>query len=294
MNIKLGQYKIFNEAASTLSFSLAAKNLFMTQSAVSQAINSLEKELDTTLFIRQAKSVTLTKEGLILHQHINNALEIITSAENQIQNFKELKDGELVIGASDTISQYFLTPYLVLFHKQYPNIKIKVLNRTSIEMIELMKSGQIDLGFLNMPIEDETLTIRECLKIHDIFVSANKDDKIYSNKEIAQMPLILIEKNTSSRQFLDRYFASSGILLQPRIELGAHELLLKLAQVNLGISCVIKEFSMECLNQGSVHEIKLEEPIPERSIAYAYLKRRTLSASATKFIELYKPLLYSK
>ncbi len=288
MNIKLGQYKIFNEAASTLSFSLAAKNLFMTQSAVSQAINSLEKELDTTLFIRQAKSVTLTKEGLILHQHINNALELITSAENQIQNFKELKGGELVIGASDTISQYFLTPYLVLFHKQYPSVKIKVLNRTSLEMIELMKSGQIDLGFLNMPIVDDTLTIKECLKIHDIFVSANKDDKVYSNKEIAKMPLILIEKNTSSRQFIDKHFARSGILLQTKIELGAHELLLKLAQVDLGISCVIKEFSMEYLSQGLIHEIKLEEPIPERSIAYAYLKRRTLSASATKFIELCK------
>lgn len=288
MNIKLGQYKIFNEAASTLSFSLAAKNLFMTQSAVSQAINSLEKELDTTLFIRQSKSITLTKEGLLLHQYINNALELITSAENQIQNYKELKDGELVIGASDTISQYFLTPYLVLFHKQYPNVKIKVLNRTSIEMIELMKSGQIDLGFLNMPITDETLTIRECLKIHDIFVSASNEDKIYSNKEIAKMPLILIEKNTSSRQYIDRYFASSSILLQPRIELGAHELLLKLAQVNLGVSCVIKEFSTEYLSQGLVHELKLEEPLPERSIAYAYIKRRTLSASATKFIELCK------
>ena len=286
MNIKLGQYKIFNEAASTLSFSLAAKNLFMTQSAVSQAINSLEKELDTTLFIRQAKSVTLTKEGIILHQHINSALELITSAENQLLNFKELKEGELIIGASDTISQYFLTPYLVLFHKQYPNVRIKVLNRTSLEMIELIKSGQIDLGFLNMPITDETLTIKECLKVHDIFVSAKKDDKIYSNKEIAQMPLILIEKNTSSRQFVDKHFAKSGILLQPKIELGAHELLLKLAQVNLGISCVIKEFSAEYLSQGLVHEVMLEEPIPERSIAYAYLKRRTLSASATKFIEL--------
>lgn len=286
MNIKLGQYKIFNEAASTLSFSLAAKNLFMTQSAVSQAINSLEKELDTTLFIRQAKSVTLTKEGIILHQHINSALELITSAENQLLNFKELKEGELIIGASDTISQYFLTPYLVLFHKRYPNVRIKVLNRTSLEMIELIKSGQIDLGFLNMPITDETLTIKECLKVHDIFVSAKKDDKIYSNKEIAQMPLILIEKNTSSRQFVDKHFAKSGILLQPKIELGAHELLLKLAQVNLGISCVIKEFSAEYLSQGLVHEVMLEEPIPERSIAYAYLKRRTLSASATKFIEL--------
>ncbi len=286
MNIKLGQYKIFNEAASTLSFSLAAKNLFMSQSAVSQAINSLEKELDTALFIRRSKGINLTKEGLILHQHINSALELITSAENQILNFKDLKDGELTIGASDTISQYFLTQFLVLFHKRYPNVKIKVLNRTSLEMIELIKSGQIDLGFLNMPIEDESLTIKECLKVHDIFVSSKKENKIYSDKDISQMPLILIEKNTSSRQFIDNHFAKSGILLQPKIELGAHELLLKLAQVGLGISCVIKEFSTEYLNQGSVHEIRLEKSLPERSIAYAYLKRRTLSASSTKFIEL--------
>ena len=73
MNIKLEQYKIFNEAASTLSFSLAARNLFISQSAVSQAIRLLEKELHTQLFIRQSKGVILTKEGQILHQKISKA-----------------------------------------------------------------------------------------------------------------------------------------------------------------------------------------------------------------------------
>lgn len=290
MNVKLGQYKIFNEAASTLSFSMAAKNLYMSQSAVSQAINQLEKELKTTLFIRQTKNVVLTKEGVMLHKHINQALEIITSAENEILNYMDLKNGELVMGAGDTLSQYFLPPYLVEFHKKYQGIRIKVLNRTSLEIIELLKSGQIDLGFLNMPISDESLAIKECFKVHDIFVSAKDDDEVYNNLEISQMPLILIEKNTSSRRFIDGHFANSGILLQPKIELGAHELLLKLAQVNLGISCVIKEFSKDYLDNNLIHEIKLKTPLPERSIAYAYLKRRTLSASAIKFIELLNAL----
>lgn len=286
MNIKLGQYKIFNEVAATLSFSNAAKNLFISQSAVSQAINSLEKELQTTLFIRQSKSIALTREGMILYQYINNALELITSGENQILNFRELKYGELVIGAGDTLSEHFLTKYLVEFHSLYPNVAIKVINKTSIEMIELIKSGQIDIGFINMPMDDETLTIKECFKIHDIFVSSNKDNNIYSNKAIADMPLILLETNSNSRNIVDQHFAKSGIMLQPKIELGAHELLLKLSEIGMGVACVIREFSQEYLKSNRLYEIKLENPLPERSIAYAYLKRRTLSAPAMKFIEI--------
>ena len=86
MNIKLEQYKIFNEAASTLSFSLAARNLYISQSAISQTIKILEKELNTQLFIRQSKGVLLTKEGEILHQKISQALTLITDAENEINN----------------------------------------------------------------------------------------------------------------------------------------------------------------------------------------------------------------
>lgn len=288
MNIKLGQYKIFNEAATTLSFSGAAKKLYMSQSAVSQAINQLEKELGIKLFIRQAKSVVLTKEGAMLHKHINQALEIITTAENELSSHTDLQNGELIIGASDTLSQYFLPKFLVQYYNLYPNILIKVLNRTSLEIAELLKEGQIDIGFINMPIEDNSLVIKECLKIHDIFVSANKDENVYTNQEIAELPLILLEKNSNSRHHLDTYFAGNGILLQSKIEVGAHELLLKLANLNLGVSCVIKEFSCEYLSAKKLYELKLENPLPQRSIAFAYLKRRTLPSAAIKFLELLK------
>ena len=93
MNIKLEQYKIFNECAATLSFSLASRNLFISQSAVSQSITSLEKELNTQLFIRQSKGVTLTKEGEMLYKQINEALSIINSAQNQITNLQDLTEG---------------------------------------------------------------------------------------------------------------------------------------------------------------------------------------------------------
>lgn len=286
MYIKLEQYKIFNEAATTLSFSIAARNLFISQSAVSQAISSIEKELQTQLFIRHSKGVSLTKEGKLLHQQIDKALAIITGVENQISNFHELKDGQLTIGAGDTFSEYFLTDYIVKFKQLYPGVKIKVINRTSLETRELLKTDQIDLGFLNLPIKDDALIIKECFQVQDIFVSNQKDPHIYTFEELAKKSLILFEKSSNTRNRIDNFFAKKGILLNPSIELGAHNLLLDFAKAGLGISCVIKEFSQEYLNNNILYEIKTISSLPPRSIGYAYLKRRTQSVAANKFIEL--------
>ena len=286
MNIKLEQYKIFNEAASTLSFSLAARNLFISQSAVSQAIRLLEKELHTQLFIRQSKGVILTKEGQILHQKISEALSLITSAENQIAHFHELNQGELLIGAGDTLSENYIMPYLVLFHQHYPHVKIKMVNRTSLEIIDLLKTGDIDLGFINMPLYDEAITIRECLQIHDIFVSSHQDTHSYTMEELVNEPLIMLEKNSNSRQFVDDYFAMQGFLLNPSIELGSHNLLLEAAKNHLGKACVIKEFSQHELDSHQIYEVNLTHALPKRSIGYAYLSRKTLTPATSKFIEL--------
>lgn len=288
MNIKLEQYKIFNEAASTLSFSKAARNLFISQSAVSQTIHILEKELNTQLFIRQAKGVILTKEGLLLHKKITDALSLITSAENELSQYQTLQNGELIIGAGDTLCENYLLDYLVQYHTLYPQIKINVINRTSLETIELLKNGQIDLAFINLPINDNSFKIVECLSVHDIFISKHPDSHVYSYQEINQKDLILLEKSANSRHYVDKCFALQGVLLRPDMELGAHQLLLEFARANLGISCVIKEFSQEFLNKGYVHELKLNPPLPSRSIGYAYLKRKTLSVAANKFIDMIK------
>lgn len=286
MNIKLEQYKIFNEAASTLSFSLAARNLYISQSAVSQTIKILEKELNTQLFIRQSKGVILTKEGEILYQKISQALTLITDAENEINNQLELTKGQLTIGAGDTISENYVMPYLVQFHQLYPHVSIQMINRTSLEIIDLLKSGQIEIGFINMPVYDDSITIQECLQVHDIFVSKEKDNHIYTLQELTSEPLILLEKTSNSRHFVDSYFASQGLLLNPTIELGSHDLLLNAAKNNLGKACVIKEFSEEELKKHTIHEIQLSSPIPKRSIGYAYLSRKTLTSASLKFIEL--------
>ena len=286
MNIKLEQYKIFLEAATTLSFSQAARNLFITQSAVSQTITTLEKELDTKLFVRKSKGVELTKEGSMLESKISHALSLITSAENELSNNKELKSGELVIGAGDTLCENFLIPHMIHFRELYPHVKIRVINRTSLETIELLKSGQLDIGFINMPINDESLTVTPCYFVHDIFVSCDQDEHVYTYEELSHKNLILLEKSSNTRHYIDHCFSEQGVLLKPDMELGAHELLLEFAKNRLGISCVIKEFSQDMLSSGEIHEIKINPPLKKRSIGYAYASRRSLSVASLKFIEL--------
>ena len=124
------------------------------------------------------------------------------------------------------------------------------------------------------------------MTIHDIFISKKKDEHLYTYQEISKKNLILLEKSSNSRNYIDKYFAKHGILLKPEMELGAHHLLLEFTHANLGNACVVKEFSHDFLDKNKVYELKLKKPLPSRSIGYGYLKRRSLSQATLKFIEL--------
>ena len=286
---KLDLYKVFSKVGKCKSFSKAAEELYMTQPAVSQAIMQLERELDVRLFNRTAKGVTLTTEGNHLFEYVNSAISLIESGEEKIQEFKNLTIGKLKIGVGDTISKYFLVPFLEEFHKKYPNIKFKIVNGTTYELCSLVKSGEVDISICNLPLMDSALEIIPCLTIHDIFVCGEKYKELSKKKidlpEIAQYPLIFLEKSSNSRKYVENHMVSKGITISPEIELGSYDLLLEFAKINLGIACVVKEFSLDYLNSGDIYEVNLDEAIPERSVGICYLKKVPLSLAATKFVE---------
>ena len=130
MDINLELYKVFYYVATSLSFSEASRQLFISQSAVSQSIKTLEKKLNHTLFIRSTKKVLLTPEGELLLQHVKPALQMLVEGESLLSGDNMLK-GQLRIGASDTICRYYLISYLQHFHQAFPDVRIKVTNSTS-------------------------------------------------------------------------------------------------------------------------------------------------------------------
>ncbi len=100
-----------------------------------------------------------------------------------------------------------------------------------------------------------------------------------------EMPLIFLEKKSNSRMYVEDFLKKRGHPLSPVFELGSHDLVLEFTKINLGISCVIKEFSKDYLDRGDLHEIILEEEIPKRNIGICYLKNVPLSRAAKKFAE---------
>lgn len=288
MKTKLDYYKVFYETACHASFSTAARHLYISQSAISQCIGQLEEDLDTKLFNRSRRGVTLTKEGMLLFQKVEGALRIIEEGETLLARLHQLDSGSLIIAAGDTITTHYLLPYLERFHAMYPGIRIEMANSYSSRMLQLVKEGKAELAFVNLPVLDDELCIEPCFKIHDIFVCGPEYNtkESYTWEEIAKETLILLEKNSSSRRYLDSKFDSVHITLNPQIEIAVHELLIKFASIHLGISCVVKEFSGEGLEKGIIRQIRLTPPLPPRSIGYAYLRHNPLSLPAQAFLKL--------
>jgi DNA-binding transcriptional LysR family regulator len=292
MSIRLDVYRVFCSVAENHSFSKAAKELYMTQPAVSQAIIQLENQLGIRLFTRMPRGVTITNEGQLLYEYINSAMNLIKVGEQKLLEAKELLIGELKVGVGDTISRCFLLPYLERFHNESPGIKLRIINRTTLELCDMLKSGEIDIAICNLPVNEPTFEVRELKKIQDVFVCGNKFRHLAENPpalpEIVKYPLILLETKSNSRQYVEKYFQSLGIKITPEIELGSHELLLEFAKINLGIACVIREFSEDYLQKGIVHEIKVSQGIPARSIGCCFLKSVSLSPASSRFVEILK------
>ena len=151
MDINYELYKVFYYVATSLSFSEASKHLFISQSAVSQSIKTLERKLEQPLFIRSTKRVQLTPAGKVLLKHIEPAMNLIQRGENQLTDRQSLGLGQLHIGASDTICRYLLVPHLKQFHKKYPKVPIKVTNATSLACVDLLEQGKVDMIVTNSP-----------------------------------------------------------------------------------------------------------------------------------------------
>ena len=244
MAVKLELYRVFKEVAETGNISAAAKNLYISQSAVSQSIKQLETALQARLFARSPRGVTLTGEGQMLYQYVRNALGLLATGEDKLSQAQQLLLGTLTIGASDTVTGQFLTPYLDEFHHQHPGIRLKIVSGRSAKVVSMLRSGAVDIAFASSP-KDSTLETWPCFTTHSVFVAGKNYhcdfDKIYTRQEMAEFPLILLERKASSRVFLEQEFLKAGVTLTPEIELSSRQLLVTLAGVGLGVAGIRPE-----------------------------------------------------
>ena len=289
MDINYELYKVFYYVASTLSFSEASKQLFISQSAVSQSIKALEKKLDQTLFIRSTKKVRLTTEGEILLRHIEPAISLIKRGESQLLDVGA-RGGQLHIGASDTICRYFLVPYLKQFHKKFPNVPIKVTNSTSLSCVELLEQGKVDLIVTNFPNSNlnQSYIRKTVCSFHDVFIANpayfNLKQQEIALEDLQQYPILMLDRKSTTSEFLHNLFLQHQLELMPQIELSSNDLLIDLARIGLGIA-FIPDY---CLNRESkeLFIVKIKEKLPARQMVTAVNPTLPIAQSTEEFLKL--------
>lgn len=291
MDINYELYKVFYHVATTLSFSEAASKLYISQSAVSQSIKALEKKLGQTLFIRSTKKVRLTPEGELLLRHVEPAMTLIKRGESQLIESSE-GVGQLRIGASDTICRYFLVPYLEMFHKSFPNAHIKVTNATSIRCVELLESGQVDLIVVNAPNTylGNLSTAKKIRSFRDVFIAnrsfSELERKKLSLKQLSEYPILMLDKHSTTSEFLHTLFQNQQLDLVPEIELNSNDLLIDLARIGLGIA-FIPDY---CLKEmpDDLFIVETKEELPQRDLVIAYNDRIPVSKATLEFLNYFQ------
>ncbi len=291
MNINLEYYKIFYYVGKYKNISMAAENLSISQPAVSQAIKQLEKCVGVPLFIRTPKGVRFTQEGEVLFSYIERGYEYILSGEKKLKEMINLDYGEIRIGASDMTLQFYLLPILERFHEKYPKIKVNVTNAPTPETIKLLQEGKIDFGVVSSPILDKKgINIKKVKEIEDIFVAGSKyfdlKGKKLKYKQLENMPIICLEKNTSSRRYVDDFLKQNNVILNPEFELATSDIIVQFTLRNLGVANIVRDFAQKYIESGELFELRFEKRIPKRNFLIVTDAESPISSVAHKFLDM--------
>lgn len=291
MDINLEYYRVFYYVAKLGGITAAAETLAITQPAVSQAIRNLEKALGTELFIRTGKGVRLTQTGQTLYSYVRRGYEEIRAGERKLRKMMDAETGEICIGASDMTLRFYLLPILQRFHEAYPGIHLTVTNGPSPETMQYLWEGTIDFGFVTAPLSKKGgFHLTQVREIQDIFVAGSRFTHLRVKqlewKRLEALPVVCLEKGTSTRSYVDAFLKEKGVSVQPEIELATSDMIVQFALKNLGVACVVRDFAEAYLESGELFELKFDQSIPRRAMYLAINKKIPISFASAKFLEM--------
>jgi DNA-binding transcriptional LysR family regulator len=243
---------LFVAVARERGFSRAARKVHKTQSAVSQAVRKLEDDLGQTLFVRDSRTTALTHAGGVLLVHADRVLAELARAEESLSSLREIKSGELVIGTSDTLAYYVLPPVFAEYRRRYPGVELRLDNRTSPAVALGVAERTIDVGVVSLPLPEglragnRPLAERvrtEPLAAQDDVVICPPGHPLAARKRVAAAalapyPLVLLDRTTATRAFLDAELARAGARANIVMEMSSVEVIKKLVELGFGVSVV--------------------------------------------------------
>lgn len=293
--VNLELYRVFYAVAKCGSLTKAAEELHVSHSAVSQSVKGLEEQLGVQLFVRERRGMRLTAEGreLVLGD-VEKALSLFDGVEYKLGELKNSASGTLRIGASETIFQYLLSEKIVAYSKAYPQVKIELISEVSPKILELLKNGGCDVGFLNLPLAPDPCVkiIDSIAYLHDVFIAGNAfaalKDKELTVRDLLDYPLLVMEEHTVAREAFERYSKAHGADLKPSVELNDWGFMKQLTADGMGIGCIPREYALNKINGGVLFELNVQPQMPCRSVGIALPEKVNMTFALRAFLNLLK------
>ncbi len=272
------------------SFTAAAKELYLTQSAVSHAIKAFETELGVRVFDRLGKKAHLTQAGEQLLRHAERILREMQDARNGLEELQNWGHGRLRVGASSTACQYLLPSVLREFKQSFPTCTIRVQPGDGPEMIEALRSNQVDLAVMLEPLGRDEVTFRPLFEDEMQFIVsplhpwAQKGSVV--RRQLPQETFILYSKSSYTFRLVADYFQREGTALQNTMELGNIEAIKELVKIGLGVAVLAPWAARKELAEGSLVNLPIGSRKLKRVWGVSHLRGRRLALGEETFVGL--------
>ncbi|MCB0062737.1 MAG: LysR family transcriptional regulator [Caldilineaceae bacterium] len=289
--LDLHKLEIFQRVVREGSFSRAAETLFMTQPAVSQHIQDLETQLGTQLFLRERRGVSLTPEGETLHSYTLKILQLMAEAENAITDVRKLATGQLTLGATPGVSIYLLPDDIQAFRAQYPQLSVTLQTGITPQIVQELRGGQIELGFIEGELDAVTSAQLGVLGLQEVeqhVVVGPKHPwwtrKMVTLGELDRQPFIMRQPTSQTRIWLERVLDANAIHPKISAEFDNVESIKRTVMLGMCLTILPAYVVSHEVATEQMHAIAVENSPLQRTLKLIWDKERHFSPVATAFL----------
>ncbi len=271
---ELRHLRYFLAIAEHSHFRIAAEELLVSQPTLSQQMKDLEKELGSPLFERAGRGVRLTQAGSLFADYARRAINVLEEGQAALGEFDEMLRGRLRIGAVQTIGTYFLPAVLSQFHRDYPDVSVRVDELSASEVENGVADGSLDLGISFDPSGSRELERTKLFDEQFVMIVGSKHP-LASRKRIAisdlkGLPLCLLTREFCTRRMIDAAFSEAGCAVHTPIELTSVEGCLSVVQAG-GPATILPQLAL--VNR-KLNSIRIERPAIHRTVCLFSPKSR--------------------
>jgi len=288
--LNFNQLRIFHHAAQHLNFTVAARELSITQPAVTIQIKALERQCGMNLFKRQGRRFSLTDEGRTLYEYTAEMFNYEKEIENAIEDMRTLQSGTLRLGTTKAYARYLMPALISRFHKIFPNIKILLDEGSSQDMINSLATFKNEVAVIARTIEHPETVFVPFRQEELVIIMATGHPLAHrahlTLQMLAKEPFIMKENGSGTRKYVNDLFIRNRYTPNILMETGNNELIKQMVQQGEGVSILVKACVAEELERNQLTMVALKDERLYLEVSFAYCKNQPLSPPAKAFDEL--------